>query len=265
MPAAVRGEAVVIAGRALALTGILLLGLLLVGATVAVADEMPLPALTGRVIDRANILSPAAEASITAKLDAHEKATTNQIVVVTLPDLMDRPIEDWGLMLGRGWGIGTASKNNGIILLVAPKERELRIEVGYGLEGDLPDAVADRIIRVDIVPFFKAGDMEGGIKSGVNAIIGTLDKTYQPAQLVGSNGLTVGKVLDKVGPFVFIVFWVIAVVAISIRRRWNKDKKHHEWYFNLSSGGSSRSSFGSRGGFSGGGGSFGGGGASGKW
>jgi uncharacterized protein len=185
--------------------------------------------------------------------------------VVTLPDLMDRPIEDWGLMLGRGWGIGTAEKNNGVILLVAPKERELRIEVGYGLEGELPDAVADRIIRVDIVPFFKAGDMEMGIKSGVNAIIGTLDKTYQPVELFNSPRKSAKSLLDAIVPVFFVILWVIAIVAISLRRRWNNDEKRHEWYVNVSSSGSSRSSFGSSGGFSGRGGSFGGGGASGKW
>lgn len=245
----------------------LLLSLVLSGARIAAADEMPLPSLTGRVIDRADILSPAAEAAITAKLDAHEKATTNQVVVVTLPDLMGRPIEDWGLMLGRGWGIGTAEKNNGVILLVAPKERELRIEVGYGLEGDLPDATADRIIRVDIVPFFKAGDMEMGIKSGVNAIVGTLDKTYQPAELLSSPRKTAKGLLDAIAPFLFIVLWVIAIIVISVRRTWNKKTRRHEWHMNISSGGgsSSRSSFGSSGGFSGRGGSFGGGGASGRW
>jgi uncharacterized protein len=125
------------------------------------AEDPPLPALTGRVVDRANILSDATEAALSARIEAHEKASTNQIVIVTLPDLMGRPIEDWGLMLGRGWGIGEAGKNNGIVFLIAPNDRQLRIEVGYGLEGDLTDATANLIIQATIIPLFKQGQMEG--------------------------------------------------------------------------------------------------------
>lgn len=238
------------------------------------AEDMALPALTGRVIDRAEILSPATEEALSARLAEHEKATTNQIVIVTLPDLMNRSIEDWGLMLGRGWGIGHADKNNGVILLVAPRERELRIEVGYGLEGDLTDAAASRIIRDEIVPYFKAGDMETGILAGVDAIIGTLDKTYVPRPVTGETKASKG--IDKLGPYVALLpflFIFFVIMATSWRREWDPDKKRYRWSHDssswssgstgLSSSGSSRS-FGG-GGFSGGRGSFGGGGASGKW
>lgn len=234
----------------------------------SLAADPPLPALTGRVVDRANILSSGVENAIIAKLDAHEKTSGNQIVVVTLSDLMGRPIEDWGLMLGRGWGIGQAEKNNGIVFLIAPNERELRIEVGYGLEGDLPDATASRIIRDEIVPHFKDGKMEAGIVAGVDAIIGVLEKTYQPRSLVASNGPNWSSMVDTFAPFLIPAFWVIAVIAISIRRRKRKDRAGYEWYWHTSSGGgsgSSRSGGFSSGGFSGRGGSFGGGGASGKW
>lgn len=230
----------------------------------ASAQDMALPGLTGHVVDRAEILSPAAESALSARLEAHETATSNQIVVVTLPDLMGRTIEDWGLMLGRGWGIGQAEKNNGIVFLIAPNERELRIEVGYGLEGDLTDAAAGAIIRNEIVPHFKAGDMEAGITAGVDAIIGTLDKTYKPQPVVGErpNWAIVQRFEDYFAVAMFLfVFGLIFLT--SWRRKWDPVNKRYDWYFepSKSSGGSSRSS----GGFSGGGGSFGGGGASGKW
>ena len=138
---------------------ILLAALVMVMGGLARAEDPPLPALTGRVIDRANILSDATEASLAARIEAHETASTNQIVIVTLPDLMGRPIEDWGLMLGRSWGICQQGKNNGIVFLIAPNDRELRIEVGYGLEGDLTDATANDIIQSDVIPLFKRGDM----------------------------------------------------------------------------------------------------------
>ncbi|TDQ81327.1 uncharacterized protein A8950_2392 [Dongia mobilis] len=232
---------------------------------IAVAQDASLPALTGRVVDRADILSSAAEATIAAKLEAHEKATTNQIVVVTLPDLMGRPIEDWGLMLGRGWGIGQAEKDNGVVFLIAPNERELRIEVGYGLEGELTDALADQIIRGDIVPHFKAGDMEAGILAGVDAITGVLGGTYRPAAEVPDGQDRIGSIIEEFVPFIAMGIWLLALIGISVRRRWNRKKNAYEWYWRAGSGGRSGSSFRSGGGFSGGGGSFGGGGASGRW
>ena len=108
--------------------------------------EPPIPALTGRVVDQAGILDASTIEAITSQLAGYESSTGNQVVVVTLSELKGYPIEDWGLALGRGWGIGQKGKNNGVLLIVAPNDRELRIEVGYGLEGDLPDATANTII-----------------------------------------------------------------------------------------------------------------------
>lgn len=236
---------------------------------IAWADDMPLPALAGRVIDRADILSDSTEANLTAKLEAHENATTNQIVIVTLPDLMGRPIEDWGLMLGRGWGVGQKGKDNGIIFLIAPNDRQLRIEVGYGLEGDLPDATANDIIQSDVIPHFKRGDMDGGVEAGVNAILGVLTGTYQPeAQpLVSGDGTSWSEIVDVVVPIAFFIIFMGVALVGSLRRRWNPKRNRYDWYMVASSVGSGSGSFGrsSSGGFSGGGGSFGGGGASGRW
>lgn len=232
------------------------------------AADPPLPALTGRVVDRADILSSTTEAALSVKIEAHEKATTDQIVIVTLPDLMGRPIEDWGLMLGRGWGIGQKGKDNGIVFLVAPNDRELRIEVGYGLEGSLPDATANEIIQSDVIPHFKQGDMEAGINAGLDAILAALGGTYQPAArpLSGSSG-GYAPIFDTLVPVFFFIAFVGIGTLMSLRRRWDDKQNRYVWYVAHSTGSSSGSrSFGrSSGGFSGGGGSFGGGGASGRW
>src|SRR5262249_31935993 len=146
--------------------------LLIVFSVVAVARaDPPIPPLTGRVMDLARALDPEAVGRLTGELESFEREKQIQLVVVTLPDLQGYTIEDWGLALGRGWGIGQKGKNNGVLLLVAPKDRQLRIEVGYGLEGDLPDATADQIIRRDIIPYFREGQMAQGVEAGVQAII----------------------------------------------------------------------------------------------
>jgi uncharacterized protein len=234
------------------------------------AETPDLPALTGRVVDRANILSDSVEASLSTRIEAHEKATTDQIVIVTLPDLMGRSIEDWGLMLGRGWGIGQKGKDNGIVFLIAPNDRELRIEVGYGLEGNLPDAIANEIIQSDVIPHFKQGDMEGGISAGLDSILAALGGTYAPsaAPSYAYDDKPGFVIPDAVVPFAFFGGAVLVGLLMSLRRRWDKKRKRYVWYVAKSTGGSSSGSrsFGSSGGgFSGGGGSFGGGGASGKW
>lgn len=128
------------------------------------------PPLTGRVVDAANILPPADEAALTAKLEAIEEASTRQLVVATIPDLQGRDIADYGYRLLRAWGIGQKDADNGAILIVAPNERRVRIEVGYGLEPILTDAVSSLIIQNQITPAFKAGDYPRGIAAGVDAI-----------------------------------------------------------------------------------------------
>ncbi|HSH49628.1 MAG TPA: TPM domain-containing protein, partial [Halomonas sp.] len=104
------------------------------------AQQLDFPELTGRVVDRAELLDPATESRLSDMLAAHEKASTEQLVVVTLPNLQGASIEQYGYQLGRHWGIGQAEKDNGALLIVAPNERKVRIEVGYGLEGRLTDA-----------------------------------------------------------------------------------------------------------------------------
>ncbi|HWA46915.1 MAG TPA: TPM domain-containing protein [Dongiaceae bacterium] len=246
--------------------GILAVILVIVGAATALAADIAIPALTGRVVDQAGILSSSDEASLSGKLAALEKKTTIQLVVVTLSSLQSRTIEEWGLALGRGWGIGQAGKNNGVLLIVAPKERELRIEVGYGLEGDLPDATADSIIRNVIVPRFKAGNMVGGINDGVDAIGRAL--AGEPLALPTSRPAS--KKESPIGAVAVLFFLVFIFIVSHVRygrRRRPGGYYPAGWYWSSGSGGprSSGWSSGGGGGFSGGGGSFGGGGASGRW
>ena len=133
------------------------------------------PALTGRVVDQAGILSPAVKAELETALAAHENNTTNQVVVVTLESLNGANIEEYSLELGRRWGIGQKGKDNGVLLVVAPNDKQIRIEVGYGLEGILTDALSSNIINYYIIPEFKKGDIQNGIKIGTQKIIALLE------------------------------------------------------------------------------------------
>jgi uncharacterized protein len=129
------------------------------------------PALTGRVVDEAGILDPASKAALEQKLADFEAKTTGQLVVVTLKSLQGTSIEDYGYQLGRYWQIGQKDKNTGALLIIAPNERKVRIEVGYGFEGTLTDAVSKLIIENAIVPRLRVNDFAGGINRGVDDII----------------------------------------------------------------------------------------------
>ncbi|MDQ3139217.1 MAG: TPM domain-containing protein [Pseudomonadota bacterium] len=138
-------------------------------------DSIVLPELTGRVVDGADLLAPQMEADLTRKLGALQSRTGDQFVVVTLESLGSAPIEEWGMRLGNGWGIGQPDKDNGALLIVAPNERKVRIEVGLGLETVLTNESADQIIQTIILPHFRADRMAAGIIAGVDACISVLD------------------------------------------------------------------------------------------
>src|SRR5579872_1422534 len=129
------------------------------------------PALTGRVVDDAHILSDATKTDLNQKLAGLEQKTSRQLVVVTVPSLQGYEISDYGYQLGRAWGIGQAKLNNGILLIVAPTEHKVRIEVGYGLEPILTDALSEIIIQNAILPSFRKGDFNGGVEQGADALI----------------------------------------------------------------------------------------------
>lgn len=127
--------------------------------------------LTGRVVDEADLLSDAEEQQLSAKLAALERGTGHQIVVATVTTLQGKPIEDYSVCLANHWGVGRAKEDDGVVLLVAPIERKVRIEVGYGLESALTDAEAKAILDGRVLPEFRAGQMSKGIEAGVSAII----------------------------------------------------------------------------------------------
>lgn len=139
------------------------------------AHAADVPLLSGRVVDNAELLSPAARASIAAKLKAHEDSSGNQIAVLTIPALEGDSVEPYAVRVFEAWKLGKKGKDNGVLLLVVPKERKLRIEVGYGLEGVITDAVSSRIIRNVIAPQFKANNFDQGMEEGVAALIGQLE------------------------------------------------------------------------------------------
>jgi len=241
----------------------LLLGIAGAAARPGFADP-PLPALTGRVVDQAGVLDQGTAQRLTDQLAQYEAKTSTQIVVVTLPDLQGYPIEDWGVALLRGWQIGQKGKNNGVVLVVAPKERELRIETGYGAEGPLPDATADAIIRHVIVPRFKQQDYAGGIVAGVQSIEAALDGSFTaPAEGVA------GTVSNLPWPaFLFVGLWCLIIIVNLLRNRGSGGTRlyggrRRDSYWG-GGGWGSGGGFGG-GGFGGGGGSGGGGGASGRW
>ena len=151
-----------------------LLIFLLIFASPALASEPKFPPLTGRVVDDAGVLDSRTVGELTLMLADHERDTGQQVVVVTLRSLQGYTIEDYGYQLGRHWGIGQKGANNGALLIVAPKEHKVRIEVGYGLEGTLTDAISSTIIQNYILPSFKRGDYSAGIVAGTTSILGVL-------------------------------------------------------------------------------------------
>lgn len=237
--------------------------------------EPTFPALTGRIVDEAGLLSPEARTAIEAQLADLEQKSTDQLAVVTVRSLQDYPIEDYGYQLGRKWGIGQKGKDNGVLLIVAPNERKVRIEVGRGLEPTLTDAMSKLIIENAIIPQFRRGDFAAGITAGVrdikDVLLGDAEEVKKRAQ-EASNEVDFWQV-------VLIIFWICVVLfvmyavfqsisnapqAVAGRRRRNGPVvipgDYGGWGGGWSDGGG-----GGGGGWSGGGGDFGGGGSSGSW
>lgn len=243
--------------------------ILLANASQALAQTFP--PLTGRVVDAANILSPDARASIEAKLKAHEDKTSDQVVVATVPSLEGREIEDYANRLFRHWELGQKKTNNGALLLVAPNERKVRIEVGYGLEGALTDALSKVIITTAIAPQFKQGDFAGGIEAGIDAILSILTGDAEEWQRRAEVREDQTSTWDTIVTFLivaFILFNVYRALRNGGTSRAGRRRRGGGWVVSSGSGGFSGGGWSggsSGGGFSGGGGSSGGGGASGSW
>jgi uncharacterized protein len=247
------------------------------------------PELTGRVVDQAGVLSPAVRSDVAAQSKELEEKSGIQLVVATVRSLQGGDIETYANQVFRAWHLGQAQKNNGILLLVAPNERKVRIEVGYGLEGTLTDALSSTIISGAIIPHFKRGDFSGGVEAGVHGIVAVLrtDSSQWQAQ-----ALVATPKPRWIGEYVimFIVFSALlgafAMFVKDLIARFLHPPRHgryvkrgersifissrHASAGAASWGGSdfSSSNSGSSSGssdFSGGGGSSGGGGASGSW
>jgi uncharacterized protein len=232
------------------------------------------PPLTGRVVDQANIIPAATQQALEAKLADLESKSGIQLVVATVSSLQGDAIESYANELFRTWKLGEKDKNNGVLLLVAPNEHRVRIEVGYGLEPTLTDALSEVIITNAIAPRFKAGDFGGGITRGVDDIITVLTTDSSEWQQRPSLRADRQQGADPIGWLLVIgAIVIIALLGVSPGFRW--------LFFNLllnilfssggprggvSGGGSwGGGGFSDGGGFSGGGGSSGGGGASGSW
>ncbi len=240
------------------------LGLLVALAALA---NVVYPTLTGRVVDGANVLSESTRADLTTKLADLEQKSRIQLVVATVPDLQGQEIEPYANTLFRLWRLGEEKENNGVLLLVAPKEHKVRIEVGYGLEGTLTDAISKLIIVNAIAPRFKAGDFNGGVTRGVDDIITTLttdSSEWQKKPDLRDQNADAAWVEIAMFVFFLIVFVLVARAASRGGRPGGFIVTPSSGFGSSSSGGG-WSSGGGGGGFSGGGGSSGGGGASGDW
>ncbi len=215
-----------------------------------------LPSPTGYVNDFAKVLTPRSSAQLENALSSFEMRTGNEVAVVTVASLEGRPIEDYAVDLYQTWGIGKKGKDNGVLILVAPNDRQARIEVGYGLEGDINDAIAGRIIREKMIPAFKEGRYDLGVIAGTQAVLGLIANEGGLDPLKNEpSALKKRTWFHKLGS----IFMFLILAYLFIR---------HPWLFLLVMSGMGRGGRG--GGFGGGFGGFGGGlsgggGASGRW
>ena len=259
----------------------------LAGAALA---QPAVPALAGRVVDRADLIPAPTEAVLSERLAALEAASGAQVAVLTIPSLQGGSLEDYALRVAREWGLGDATRNDGVLFLVARDDRQMRIEVGYGLEGRLTDAQAGLIIRREVVPHFRRGDFAAGISAGVDAIVRAIApqvlpererRRAPPPQQDSWESDWIGLTFVAVWA---LVFFGSILNAFLIRTFGRRIKPGHYRWLGMDAGpnaprarrrsggvvvggwpGGGGGGWSGGGGFSGGGGSFGGGGASGSW
>lgn len=249
----------------------ILLSCLLLCCAGFVQAQVAVPALSGRVVDLTGALSAEAKQDLSARLEAIEKARGSQVAILLLPTVQPEDIEAFGIRVADAWKLGRKGVDDGAILIVALQDRRLRLEVGRGLEGAIPDAIAKRIIADTITPFFKQGDFHGGLAAGVNAIAEKIGaEALPPPETHGRSDeeeLPIGFLI--VAGFIVLVVLVVLGSIVSDRSSWYSSRGsrvlRHGGGFPLGGGWGGGSGGSSGGGFSGGGGGFGGGGASGGW
>ncbi len=225
---------------------------------------LEIPPLAGRVNDYGDILNSSQETTLESLLREAENKTSSQVVLLTIPSLQGEVLEDYSMRVVEKWKIGQEKFDNGLLVLVAMKERKIRVEVGYGLEHIITDAKSSYIIRKLMVPFFKKGNYYDGINQGLIAVTGLITKEFEitPEQLARFN--KEGKRRKGTHlPFGLIVF--IIIIVLSLFRGGTRRGYRGGGIFWGGGFGSGGGGFSSGGGFSGGGGSFGGGGSSGGW
>ena len=255
--------------------GCVVLTLLLALIQTSIASALDVPPLRGRVNDYAGLMAADRAHSLEERLARFEQETGYQIAVLSIPALEGEDLEGFSIKVADTWKIGKKGFDNGVILLVVKNDRKLRIEVGYGLEGVLPDAIASRIIREVIIPLFRANDYPGGIEAGIEAILKvTSGERLLEAARTRSRQKSASRALGEI--LFLLLLFVIPIVGVlsnlSQRRAygaWSGARKSR--YTGSGTpfwggfGGGGFGGGGSGGGFSGGGGGFGGGGASGSW
>lgn len=261
----------------LLVAGLFLAGFFPLGVVRAQGTVDVIPSTNRLVTDQADLLTSSEERRLTAKLIAYEDTTSTQIVVVTIPSLEGAPAAEYALALGRSWGVGQAGQDNGVVILVSRDDREVRIETGYGLEGAIPDAVAARIYRNVMVPYFREGRFYEGISGAADLLIAAAAGEFTAEEAVPRRS---GR--PPIDPSALMgLFFLLWFIIASIRRRrggndGGKRYRRHGYgpHFIVWGGGfgGSGGGFGSGlgggglGGFGGfGGGGFGGGGAGGGW
>mgnify|MGYP002637493189 CR=1 FL=1 len=223
------------------------------------------PKLKTRILDQANLIDAASEQQINQLLAGHEKASSNQVILVTLKDLQGYSIEQAGVEMGRVWGVGQKEQDNGIVLILAQAERKVRIEVGYGLEGVMTDAVSATIIQEYMLPRFKTGDFSGGLLVGTQAIVAALGGEYIAPVAKGKKSGNGSGLPSIIFMFIFMAFAAMNRLGSAGGRRGRSSLWLLPLMFLGGGSGGRGSGGGGFGGFSGGGGGFGGGGASGGW
>ena len=252
------------------------------------AGGHPLPPPPARYFnDYASVVPPGDAERLDQKLRAFDEQTSSQIVVAVFPSLPSPSMEDFTVRAAQAWRVGRKKLDNGAVLFVFVKDHKLRIEVGYGLEGALPDATAHRIIDERIVPALRAGNWTAGLEAGIDAMMAATRGEYRPAPPPARAAPPRGRGNDGIPWVAVVVGFIIFVTILSVVRRemtrtygptgWSEAGGALLWGLlsTLGSAGGSSSGYGrgggssgggsSGGGFSGGGGSFGGGGASGSW
>lgn len=229
--------------------------------------ELSFPRFTGYVVDQANVIPADAERALTDRLKAFQDKSGHQFAVATVPSLQGDSVEDFANRMFRDWKLGDAQRNDGALLLVAPNERKVRIEVGYGLEGDLTDAVSRLIIENAILPRFKAGDIPGGIARGADDVMAVFSGQAEDYK---ARAAAVDKAAEEtsLASTVFMIgFWLLFAYILwrAVRGGGGRRRSGMPWIIGGPGAGGWSGGGGGGGWSGGGGGSSGGGGASGGW